>query len=347
MDTVNRPTHDSAPTETASHPPGYHLVEGWEQLPAGFVHGDVADVAVDTDDYVYMVTRREPRVIVYDSAGRFQRSWGEGLFSERPHAITVGRSGAVYVVDESLHVVRKFSKRGELLASIGTPGQAADTGIDPSIKDLYGRLQSIKYGGPPFNLPTKVAEAPSGDLYITDGYGNCRVHHFTAEGVYLHSWGEPGAEPGQFYAPHCVVVTDDERVLVCDRENERIQIFTPDGRFLEQWLDVQRPSGLVFDSQGFVYVTELPWRVGNGSFRRGRISEPHYARVSVLDARGRALEHWGNSDACAPGSFVAPHGIAVDSRGSLYIADVTWSFAGQMGLVPDDCHTFHKFECTF
>jgi DNA-binding beta-propeller fold protein YncE len=223
--------------------------------------------------------------------------------------------------------------------TIGTRGVAADTGYD-------GRtLESIR-GGPPFNRPTNLAVAPSGELYVTDGYGNCKVHRFSATGDLIQSWGEPGTGPGQFHLPHGLRVAADGRVLVADRENDRIQIFSADGRFLEQWTDVQRPTNIAIDRAGNIYVSELWWRIGQRSQVHGVIVEDKPGRVSVFDAEGRLLTRWGGPDRCAPGNFVAPHDICVDAHGDLYVAEVTGTFAGQAGLVPPDCHTFQKFRRT-
>src|SRR5207302_8755766 len=116
------------------------------QLPAGFAHLDCVGVDVDADDNVYLLTRSEPRVIVYDRGGRFLRSWGEGLFTLRTHGLTVAPDGTVFVVDEGVHCVYHFSPTGEQLGVVGTPGVASATGYN-------GTLQSIR-GGPPFNRPT-------------------------------------------------------------------------------------------------------------------------------------------------------------------------------------------------
>jgi DNA-binding beta-propeller fold protein YncE len=153
----------------------------------------------------------------------------------------------------------------------------------------------------------------------------------------------PGSGPGQFYLPHGIACAADGRVFVCDRENDRIQIFSPDGEYLTEWTDTQRPTHLVFDGQGRAYVSELWWHAGQTSRRHGAITEPRYGRVSVYDRDGKVLARWGTPDACAPGSFAAPHGIAVDSRGDIYVAEVTWTFAVSRGHAPAGCHTFQKF----
>jgi sugar lactone lactonase YvrE len=316
---------------------GYSVVEGWEQLPAGFTHRDSVGVHVDREDNVYLLTREQARLIVYSRDGRYQRSWGEGLFTERTHGLTVGPDGRVYCVDDGAHCVYVFSPTGELLRTIGNPGVPSETGYD-------GRLESIR-GGPPFNRPTNPAVAPGGDLYVTDGYGNCKIHRFTADGELIQSWGEPGTGPGQFNLPHGLAVAADGRVLVADRENDRVQLFTPEGRHLATWTDVQRPTNIRLDAAGRVYVSELWWRVGQTSQVHGPTRSDRPGRVSVFAADGALLARFGASSErrAEPGYFVAPHDLAVDSRGDLYVAEVTETFGVRPGVVPAGTHNFQKF----
>lgn len=209
--------------------------------------------------------------------------------------------------------------------------------------DTYSKLATIAHGGPPFNRSTGVAIAPNGELYVSDGYGNARIHRFAPDGRLIQSWGEPGTGPGEFNLPHAIWVTENSNVLVADRENDRIQIFSASGDFIDQWTHLQRPTGIFIDQNGLVYVTELWWRVGQRSYAQGVIHEDQPGRVSVLDLNGNVLSRLGNRDRCAPGNFCAPHGICADSRGDFYVAEVTYTFAGKEGLVPSDCHTLQKF----
>jgi DNA-binding beta-propeller fold protein YncE len=314
----------------------YQVIEGWEQLPSGFTHLDCVGVDVDSHDNVYLFTRDQPRVIVYSRDGAYLRSWGEELFTPRTHGLTVGPDDTVYCTDEGRHCIYQFTPTGELLRTIGTPGVAAETGYD-------GKMASIR-GGPPFNKPTNLAVAPNGDLYVSDGYGNCKVHRFSPTGGLIQSWGEPGTGPGGFNLPHGIGVAADGRVFVADRENDRIQIFSSQGQFLEQWTDVQRPTNVRFDREGRVYISELWWRPGQRSQVHGAISEDKPGRVSVFDSAGRLLTRWGGPDRCAPGNFIAPHDLCIDSRGDVYVVEVTHTFAGSAGLVPPDAHTFQKFR---
>jgi len=316
----------------------YEVVEGWEKLPKGYVHRDVSGVAVDSRDRVYMVTRDDARVIVYEQDGTFVRSWGEGIFTARTHGITIGPDDCVFIVDDGKHAVYKFSPDGKELMVLGTPGVPSDTGYDIKIG-----MESIVRGGAPFNRPTDLAIAPNGELYITDGYGNARVHRFSADGKLIGSWGGPGTGPGQFHLPHGVWVMKDGRVMVADRENDRIQFFSPDGKFLDQWTHIQRPTDIFIDRDGLIYVSSLWWRVGQVSCLNGKIRHDLPGHINSLDPNGNVLLRWMSADRCAPGNFVAPHAICLDSRGSIYVGEVTYTFGVKPGLVPPDCHTFQKF----
>ena len=222
--------------------------------------------------------------------------------------------------------------------TMGTINRPSDTGYDGKTTG------SIQRAGPPFNRPTNIAIGAKGQIYISDGYGNARVHIFSPTGQLIRSWGEPGDGPGQFRLPHGIACSADGRVWVCDREIDRIQIFSPDGEFLEQWTDTQRPTHLCFDAKGNVYVTELAWHEGDYSFSQGAaITKMRHARFSIFDPKGKLLARWGTADGAAPGSFVAPHGLALDSKNDIYVSEVTWTFGVSRGRAPGDCHTFQKF----
>jgi len=324
--------------------PDFALVEGWERLPAGLVHKDVAGVAVDSLDRVYLATRSTDQVLVYDSRGRFLRCWGRGLFG-RPHNITVGPDDRIYVADDRKSKIYVFTPDGARQSVIGT-GVPSDTGYDFELPTYYGRIGSIRRAAGPFNQCTKVAVAPGGDLFVSDGYGNARVHRFSSDGELVLSWGEPGSGPGQFHCVHSVCIHPDGRVLVADRDNERIQVFTQEGRLLAMW-PMQRPADIAADSEGRIYVNEFCWRRGETSWTAGPINELVPARLAVLAADGSRLATWINEGpAHRAGNLAAPHGIALDSTGAIYIAEVSYNFLGSAGLVPDDCHTLQKFRRT-
>ena len=282
----------------------YEVADLWAKRPSGWTFVDVVGVAIDSQDNVYVFNRGAHPVMVFDREGNFLHAWGEGVFT-RPHGITIGPDDSVYCSDDKDHTVRKCTTEGRVLMTLGTPNMYSDTGYT-------GRdYRTIKRGGPPFNRPTKVALGPSGEIYVSDGYGNARVHKFSPEGELLFSWGEPGDSPGQFNLPHSVVVDKQGRVYVADRENNRIQLFTSDGEFISLWGDLLRPDDICLDTDQTLYVAELSHR------------------VSIFDLDGRLLARWGDDEPnLDAGHFVSPHGTAVDSRGDLYVGEVCETNAG-------------------
>ena len=309
----------------------------WEQRPAGYSWLEATAVAVDAEDRVYVFHRGERPVMIFAPDGRYLDSWGGGLFV-RPHGITIGPDGSVYCTDDTDHTVKKFSPRGELLQVLGTSGRPSDTGAT-SID-----FRTIQHSGPPFHFPTNVAFGPEGELYVSDGYGNARIHKFTPDGRLILSWGEPGDQPGQFRVPHGIAVDRYGHVWVADRENSRIQCFNANGEFRHQWTNIARPCQLAFDRDGNVCVAELGYRAGMWPGTTAPSPDAAGGRVSVFNPNGELLARWGGGDnPTAPGDFFAPHDIAIDSRGDLYVAEVVMSAGGNRALVPPTCHSLQKF----
>ncbi len=294
-------------------------------------------VATDSRDRLFVFAREPHRVVIFDRDGKLLSSWGGGLF-RRPHGITIGPDDAVYLCDDLDHTVRKFTPEGKLLLTLGVSGQASDTGV------VGNDYRTIKKAGPPFHFPTNLALAADGTMYITDGYGNARVHVFSPDGQLLRSWGEPGNGPGQFNLPHGIALDTEGKVYVADRENSRIQVFTSEGEYVTEWRDVARPCQICFDRGGLAYVAELGFRAGRWPGTGAAPEGATGGRVSVFDRNGNLQARWGGGDnPCAPGDFFAPHDICVDSRGAIYVAEVTISAGGKRGLVPPDCHSLQKF----
>ena len=316
---------------------GYEANEHWAQLPAGWNWTEVTAVAADKQDRVFVFNRGEHPVMVFSPEGAFLFSWGEGVFA-RPHGLFIGPDDAVYCTDDLDHTVRKFTPEGRLLLTLGASGQPSDTGAT-SVD-----YRTILRVGPPFHYPTNLALSPAGEMYVSDGYGNARVHKFSSDGRLLFSWGEPGSGPGQFLVPHGVAVDRHGTVYVADRENSRIQLFTSEGRFLSEWTDVARPCQVFIDGEENVYVAELGFRAGMWPGTAAPAPDAPGGRVSIFDRNGQLRARWGGGEnPCAPGDFFAPHGIWCDSRGDIYVAEVTMSAGGNRGLVPPTCHTLQKF----
>jgi DNA-binding beta-propeller fold protein YncE len=315
----------------------FQVDSGWGELPERRRFVEVAGVATDSRDRVFVFTRGETPIFIFDRDGRFQTSWGANLFV-RPHGITIGPDDAVYITDDLDHTIRKFTADGTLLLTLGTSRSPSDTGATSQ------DFRTIRHAAGPFHYPTNVALAADGSLYITYGYGNARVHKFSRDGRHLLSWGEPGTGPGQFRLPHGIAVGPDGTVVVADRENGRLQFFSPDGHFLKEWTEIARPCQVVVDASGVVYVAELGYKAGMWPGTTAPYPDATGGRVSIFDSGGRLLSRWGGgSNPCAPGDFFAPHDICLDSRGDLYVGEVVWSAGGNQGAVPADCHSLQKF----
>ncbi|MCL1818424.1 MAG: peptidyl-alpha-hydroxyglycine alpha-amidating lyase family protein [Spirochaetaceae bacterium] len=288
----------------------FRVNTGWAQLPEGWSFFEVVDIAVDPEDKVYVFCRGEHPLIVFDKDGKFLYSWGEGFFT-RPHGITIAEDGSLYCADDRAHVIRKFSPDRQLVFTLGTPGQSAPF-----------------HSGEPFNLPTKVALEPgTGAFYVSDGYGNARVHKYSPQGELLFSWGSSGSDPGEFALPHSVCTDRQGRVYVADRENHRIQVFDDTGRYITQWNNMYRPCGLFItrDDPQLALVAEVP--PGMAFIQ----DFPHLgARISIYDLAGKRLAAFGEA---LPGDelpfqFWAPHGLTADSRGDLYVGEVSYAHYG-------------------
>ena len=207
-----------------------------DTMPNGWKFGRVSAVATDSAGNVYVFQRgkKADPLIVFDSAGRYLRSWGRGMFGN-PHGLRVDRNDNVWVTDNGDHQVMKFTSTGKLLLTLGIKGKA---GTDDRT----------------FNRPTDIAFAPNGDFYVSDGYGNSRVVKFSRDGKYLFAWGKPGKGPGEFQVPHSVAVDSKGTVYVSDRENNRIQIFDSDGHYLRQWTHLGATQSIFITPQDETWI---------------------------------------------------------------------------------------------
>jgi len=299
----------------------YQVDVDWEKLPPGYSWTDAAAVATDSKDRVYVFNRGDHPMIVFDSDGNFLSSWGEDVFT-RAHGITRGPDDTLYCTDDGDHTVRQCTLDGKVLMTIGVPGKAAPL-----------------YSGEPFNRCTHVAIDPnSGDLYVSDGYGNARVHKFSPDGKHLFSWGAPGMEPGEFNIVHNIATDKDGYVYVADRESHRIQIFDSKGNYQTQWNNVHRPCGLYISEDQHVYVGEL------GSAGPVNANHPNIGpRVSVMNTKGERLAAIGDMGFGAEvGQFMAPHGICLDSKDSIYVGEVAYTNLRNQGKAADGVRSFQK-----
>ncbi len=273
----------------------FEVVPNWFKPPKGWVFGWIAAVACDARGRVFVYSRSEHPLVILDHDGNFLEEWGKEMLKDA-HGLWIDAAGNVYCTERNRHCVFKFSPHGELLITLGTPDKPAE-------KD-----------GEPFNKPTDAVTVGASDgsspvqaLFVSDGYGNARIHQFTPDGKLVKSWGRRGEGPGEFNLPHCVRVDRYQRIWVCDRENRRIQIFDMDGNYLTEWRGLLRPNALFFDPKDdVVYVAELEHR------------------VSIWTLEGELIAQWGGGKPSEkPGEFLGgPHGIWVDERGDLYVSEV-------------------------
>ncbi len=276
----------------------YKLDENWGNIRGSWV---VSDVATDSAGRVYAACRENPYpevlhgvILVFEPEGTYAGSWGDETIIT-PHGLWISPEDEIYHSDAREHTVRKYSTAGDLLQTIGTPGE-------------------IGAPGEPFNMPCRAKVSGSGDLYVADGYGQNRVHRMTLDGDVIVSWGHgdpfyttgegtPATGPGGFNLPHDVTVDDDDRVYVMDRENKRCQIFDNQGQYLTEWKDIGAPNDSVIDG-GFMFIAG---------------ADPKSLRVMTLD--GVDVSRWDEES--QPELFEGyPHGMWIDREGSIYVAEV-------------------------
>ena len=284
----------------------YQVIENWAKLPDGWTLQDVAAVAVDRKDQVYIFNRGEHPMMVFDRDGKFLRSWGEGVFN-RAHGLHIGPDESLYCTDDGDHSVRKCTLDGKVLLQIGIPGKPAPY-----------------MSGEPFHRCTHTALSPRGDIYVSDGYGNSRVHKYSPDGKPLKSWGESGTGPGEFNIPHNLCCDPDGWIYVADRENHRVQVFDGEGNYETEWHNLHRPCGMYMEPKRnpLCYIGEI------GPTMPVNREVPNLGpRISIVDHEGKLLSRFGAAHAGydRPEQFVAPHGMAVDSRGDIYVGEVSYT----------------------
>ncbi|MBM3933535.1 MAG: hypothetical protein FJ319_04420 [SAR202 cluster bacterium] len=295
----------------------------WGDLPEGWTYKEATAVAVDAYDNVYVFNRGGHPIIKYDRNGKFIKSWGEGIFTV-PHGVAMGPDDTIFCIDNGDHTVRKFTLDGKLLFTLGEPGKPA-----PAMS------------GKPFCLPTHAAVDPrNGNLYVSDGYGNAKVHQYTPDGRYVTSWGESGTDPGCFNIVHNISIDRDGYIYIGDRENHRVQVFDSKGKFQQQWVNMSKCAAVCVDNgnEDVVYVGE--YFAGIKSNITGTNLGP---RVTVMDRKGKVLARCGEySYGEDAGRFYAPHGIACDSHGDIYVAEVAYSEIGRLMTPPTILRSLQK-----
>jgi DNA-binding beta-propeller fold protein YncE len=281
----------------------YQPVADWPRLPPGWNFMETAGVAVDAANHSYVLHRGPHPIMEFEGDGTFVRSWGDGLFV-RPHSIRVDAEGNIWTTDDGGHTVLKMNSRGKIIMVLGRFRNSSDmpgmTG-PPVGGALRGMRDETVVR---FNGPTDSAVAPNGDIFVADGYGNSRVVKFNKEGIFVKEWGKRGSAPGEFNTPHSIVVDKQNRVLVADRENYRIQIFDTDGNFQKEWKDLGSPWGLALTADNHILM-----------------ADGYNNRVLKLTSDGKIVGSLG-SYGTQPGQFHYCHQIAAAPDGSIYTAEI-------------------------
>jgi DNA-binding beta-propeller fold protein YncE len=259
-------------------------VDGFFRWPPGLEVGACTAVAENSRGELFVFHRGKQPILVFAHDGKFLRSWGDDLVGSA-HGLRIDADDNVWCTDIGHHRVYKFDSQGKLLLQLGTgkPGAGPDE----------------------FNKPTDVAFGERGEFYVTDGYGNTRVLKFSPSGALVGQWGTAGKEPGQFNTPHAIVRDPAAgRLIVGDRENDRIQVFDAEGNLLDVWPGFA-PFGLALDRDGRLFVAD------------GRANE-----VLELDDGGKIVARFGKKGE-GPGEFDLPHMLAFDRIGNLYVTEIT------------------------
>ena len=288
-----------------SAPNPYHVVDNWAQLPEGRAWGQAIGIDIDRDGRsVWVYERCGAKVCTgskldpihkLDPSGKVPASFGGGLINW-PHGLFVDRDGNVWVTDGrgadgKGHTVIKFSPEGKVLMTLGKPGVAGD-------------------GPDTFNAPSDVLVTPNGTIFVADGHGektNARIVKLASDGKFIKAWGRQGSGPGEFDVPHGLAMDSLGRLFVADRSNNRIQIFDQDGKFLADWRQFGRPSGLYIDKNDILYAADSQsGEKYNAPFRQGiRIG-------SVKDGKVTAFI---TEEGPTPNM---PEGVAADDDGNVF-----------------------------
>jgi len=236
---------------------------GFLQFPGGEEIGAMSGVAVGAGDTIYVLHRGPKPLMRFSKDGRFEKSWGEGLFKQA-HGLRIDREGNVWTTDNILNNLRKFSPQGELL------------------KTIEGGLKS----------PDDLVFASTGEIVIADA-GNGRLVKMSPEGAVLSSWGTKGKEPGQFAAAHALAIDSRDRIYVADRGNNRVQVFTLAGERIAVWSGFGNPFGVIVgkgellisdgDANRITHLSLDDGKIVNQWGDAGQLQLPH---LMAFDSKG-------------------------------------------------------------
>lgn len=278
----------------------FELDRSWAKWSADLKDCGVSGIVQSPKDgLIYASVRSEKYPIcVFNTEGSMVRGFGAELNFARTHGLTIDQEGNIWICDDPNSVIYHLSPEGELLGTMGEKGRYSDNGYDPTVRwphDIY----TITRAGEPFNRPTRIVQAPWGDLYCSDGYGNAAIHRFDSSGNLIRTWGGPGREPGQLRLPHDIAIAADERLWICDRENFMVQIYDKEGNYVTR---ITKEAG--YPSQIWASDTEMFLCDADG-------------QVSIFTIEGTLITQIGY-----PGCFYGIHSIGGDREGNLYLGRI-------------------------
>jgi DNA-binding beta-propeller fold protein YncE len=316
--------------------PTFAVDPNWpKELPKDWITGQLGGVCTGEQDHIYVVNRRNiteeeketsisaPSIIKFDMEGNVVGSWGDqNTVPSSIHGCVVDHERNVYVAGNADAIVQKYAPDGKLLLQIGTRGK-----FDSS--DGTRRGTGLNAAQDQLHMPSGIAVDPgNGDIYIADGYGNRRVAVFDKAGKFLRQWGRQATDeeiqqnaPGAFaQVVHCIAMSNAGLIYVCDRQGNRVQVFQKDGTFVRNIL-IPNKSGKLPDKRGTAWwVAFSPERDQKYLYMMNGGTE----QVHILDhANGEILSSFGRPGHQI-GNFTHGHTIAVDSRGSIYVAETDW-----------------------
>jgi hypothetical protein len=264
-------------------------------VPDAAAMGASSDVAFDSKGHLYVLSRGPKPLTEFDENGKFVRAFGDGLFT-RSHGIRIDSDGNIWATDVGAHTVMKISPQGQVLLTLGTKGKAGEW--------------NESAGSQLFNEPNDIVIGANGDLFITQGHtpgagkGDPRVLKFDKNGKFIKSWGGKGTEPGKFDVAHGIAIDAKGLLWVTDRENQRIQIFDQDGKYIREVKYAGLPCSLDIGKQ-YIYMV-------NG----------FAGQLLRMDLDGKVLAAVGKPGAAGTwGEFGEAHFIAVSPKGEIYVAD--------------------------
>jgi DNA-binding beta-propeller fold protein YncE len=325
--------------------PGFVVDPTWPKpLPNQWATGQVGGVCVGPQDHVFIVNRRNltekelltakqaPPILEFDAAGNVVNAFGDpNVVPKSIHGCAVDAEGNIYVAGNQDGIVQKYSSTGKLLLQVGTRGVVDTSDSSLTVQAGGGGLagRALNSGRESFFLPAGVAVDPTnGDIYVADGYGNSRVAVFDRNGRFVRQWGRQGTKAeveagmgGVFMqVVHCVTIGNDGLVYVCDRQGDRIEVFDKSGKF-EKNIPVHTGSEHIPDLWGTV------WWIGfspDPAQKYIYVANGRNEEIHILDhASGRLLSSFGRPGHQV-GEFDHAHTLAVDSKGTIYVAETDW-----------------------